>query len=57
MTKQLRAIVGVEMRVHIVEAKAKMSQNRSEADRAGVAGGLAADQDPRARAMAADIPL
>ncbi len=57
VTKQLRAIVGVEMRVHIVEAKAKMSQNRSEADRAGVAGGLAADQDPRARAMAGDIPL
>lgn len=41
--KQLRAIVGVEMRVETVEAKAKLSQNRSTADRRGVAAGLAAD--------------
>ncbi|GLW05127.1 transcriptional regulator [Microtetraspora sp. NBRC 13810] len=39
---QLRAIVGVELVVTRVEAKVKMSQNRSEADRAGVAGGYAA---------------
>ena len=45
--KNLRPIVGVEMVVSSVEAKAKLSQNRSEADRAGVAVGLAADgRDP-----------
>jgi transcriptional regulator len=38
--KQLRAIVGVELRVESVEAKAKLSQNRSEEDRQGVVEGL-----------------
>ena len=38
--KQLRAIVGLEMTVERVEAKAKLSQNRSEADRTGVVAGL-----------------
>lgn len=38
--KQLRAIVGIELVVERVEAKAKLSQNRSEADRAGVIAGL-----------------
>ena len=33
---QLRAIVGVEVRITRIEAKAKLSQNRSAADRDGV---------------------
>jgi transcriptional regulator len=37
---QLRAIVGVELTVRSVEAKRKLSQNRSEQDRAGVVAGL-----------------
>lgn len=37
---QLRAIVGVELMVRSVEAKRKLSQNRSEQDQAGVAAGL-----------------
>jgi transcriptional regulator len=37
---QLRAIVGVELLVRSVEAKRKLSQNRSERDRAGVVTGL-----------------
>ena len=41
--KNLRPIVGVELLVSSVEAKAKLSQNRSDEDRAGVAAGLAAD--------------
>jgi transcriptional regulator len=41
--KNLRPIVGVELAVSSAEAKAKLSQNRSESDRAGVARGLAAD--------------
>lgn len=43
VAKNLRPIVGVELVVETVEAKAKLSQNRSEEDRAGVARGLAAD--------------
>src|SRR4030095_12509743 len=38
--KQLRAIVGLEMTVLQVEAKAKLSQNRSDADRIGAEEGL-----------------
>lgn len=41
--KNLRPIVGVELVVESVEAKAKLSQNRSDADREGVARGLRAD--------------
>ncbi len=41
--KNLRPIVGVELLVSSVEAKAKLSQNRSDEDRAGVARGLTAD--------------
>lgn len=47
VTKNLRPIVGVELAVESVEAKTKLSQNRSDEDRAGVAQGLAADgRDP-----------
>lgn len=37
---QLRAIVGIELRITRIEAKAKFSQNRPEADIAGVIQGL-----------------
>jgi transcriptional regulator len=40
---QLRAIVGVELTISSVEAKQKLSQNRSEPDRAGVVAGLRAE--------------
>jgi transcriptional regulator len=43
VTGQLRAIVGVEMAVELVDAKAKWSQNRSDADREGVVAGFAAE--------------
>ena len=39
---QLRGIVGVEITLEKVEGKAKLSQNRSEADRRGVVEGLGA---------------
>jgi len=38
--QQLRAIVGVEFSIEKVEGKAKLSQNRSEEDHAGVVEGL-----------------
>lgn len=52
LRKQLRAIVGVEMAVERVEAKAKLSQNRSEADRRGVVDGLRRDGGPAERELA-----
>lgn len=53
---QLRAIVGLRLPVTRIEGKRKMSQNRSEADRRGVAAGLAKSEFPSERAVAALIP-
>jgi transcriptional regulator len=51
---QLRGIVGVEVAVAALVGKWKLSQNRSAADRAGVAAGLAAEgADAVARRVAA----
>lgn len=52
---QLRAIVGVELTVRSVEAKRKLSQNRSEQDRAGVAAGLRGEGGPGPDAIASLI--
>ena len=49
---QLRGIVGLEIRVTRVVAKAKLSQNRSEADRRGVVDGLRAERTGSADAVA-----
>jgi transcriptional regulator len=43
---QLRAIVGVELTITAIEAKQKLSQNRSELDREGVVTGLRAEPGP-----------
>jgi transcriptional regulator len=43
---QLRAIVGVELTITSIEAKQKLSQNRSELDREGVVTGLRAEHEP-----------
>ena len=50
---QLKAIVGLEMTVERVEAKAKLSQNRSVGDRKGVINGLNAEGGPREMSVAA----
>jgi len=49
---QLRGIVGLEVRVTRVEGKAKLSQNRSEADRRGVIDGLRRERAEGAGAVA-----
>jgi len=49
----LRGIVGVALTVERVEAKRKLSQNKSEADYTGVARGLAASDEPMAHEVAA----
>ncbi len=51
IARQLRAIVGVELRVERIDAKRKLSQNRSDADRAGVADGLGESSHPNDRAI------
>ncbi|HTW12817.1 MAG TPA: FMN-binding negative transcriptional regulator [Solirubrobacteraceae bacterium] len=47
---QLRAVVGVELRISRIEAKAKLGQNRSAADLDGVIEGLSARGDQAAAA-------
>lgn len=53
LTAHLGAIIGFRMPLTRIEGKAKMSQNRSAADRAGVVAGLRADER---QAVAALIP-
>ena len=50
---QLRAIVGFTVPIARLEGKWKMSQNRNEADRAGVRDGLARESSPANDAVAA----
>jgi transcriptional regulator len=50
---QLRAIVGLELQITRIEAKAKLSQNRPVADVAGVVAGLSARGDDRSAAAVA----
>ncbi len=45
-------IVGIEIPITHMEGKWKVSQNRSQSDRAGVVSGLLDQQDPNATAMA-----
>ncbi|WP_439373421.1 FMN-binding negative transcriptional regulator [Bradyrhizobium sp. DASA03120] len=57
IASELRGIVGIRMPVTRFEGKRKMSQNRREADRVGVATGLAVSESARDREVAALIPL
>jgi transcriptional regulator len=50
---QLRAIVGLEVEITRVEAKWKLSQNRSAEDVAGTVAGLEQGSDPVAHQVAA----
>lgn len=54
--KMLRAIVGIELQVERWEGVWKVSQNRTETDRAGVVQGLRAEGSPAAADMAALVP-
>jgi len=51
--KLMAGIVGVEIEITRIEGKFKLSQNRSDADRAGVIAALAASEDPTEREVAA----
>ena len=54
---QLRGIVGLRMPIATLEGKRKLSQNRSPADRGGVAAGLADGERPMDRLVATLIPV
>ena len=49
---QLKGIVGIEIEITRIEAKWKVSQNRSEADRLGVTAGLRLSPDDASQQMA-----
>lgn len=53
---QLRGIVGLRLPITRIEGKRKMSQNRNEADRSGVASGLAASERESDRQVSGLIP-
>ncbi len=55
ITAQLKGIVGIEVPITAIEGKWKVSQNRNEADRRGVAEGLDAEASDAAGAMAAMV--
>jgi transcriptional regulator len=50
--QMLHAIVGVEIEITRIEGKAKLSQNRTAEDRAGVVAGLRAETDETSHRMA-----
>lgn len=52
---QMKAIIGIEIPIARLEGKWKMSQNRDDADRAGVIQGMRADDDPHRNVEVADL--
>jgi transcriptional regulator len=48
----IRGIVGFEIEIARLDGKAKLSQNRSEADRQGVIAALEAEEHPGSQAVA-----
>ncbi len=53
--KQLKGIVGLELRIEAIDGKWKMSQNRDAADRAGVLDGLADEGTDGASAVRGEM--
>ncbi len=53
---QLKGIIGVRMPIARIDAKRKLSQNRSPADRAGIIQGLSTSNRPEDRVIASMIP-
>jgi transcriptional regulator len=55
VASMLKGIVGFEIRIANLTGKMKLSQNRSQADRAGVVSGLTESADPRSSELAAQV--
>ena len=56
LDRLLNGIVGLELTITGIEAKAKLSQEKAVPDQAGVIAGLAASPDPRDGMVAAAMP-
>lgn len=52
---QMKAIIGIEMVIDRIEGKWKMSQNKDDANRAGVIDGMRTDDDPHRNMAVADL--
>ncbi|MCZ2114667.1 MAG: FMN-binding negative transcriptional regulator [Anaerolineae bacterium] len=57
LAAQMQAIVGIEIPIARIEGKWKLSQNRPEADRAGVVEGLSSPDDPNGNAAMAKLMM
>jgi len=55
IAKMLNAITGLRLQIEAIEGIRKLSQNRSEGDRAGVLNGFTHSSDPSARQLAAEM--
>lgn len=55
LTAQRQALIGIEILIVRIEGKWKMSQNRNDADRAGVIDGLREENDPHRHPPLADL--
>jgi transcriptional regulator len=55
VTAQMKAIIGIEIPIRRIEGKYKLSQNRNEADRAGVFKGMSEENDPHRNTGVADL--
>jgi len=55
VAKQLNGIVGMRLSIERLEGIRKLSQNRNEADRAGVLNGFTHSNDSAAKALAAEM--
>jgi len=52
---QMKTVVGIEIPINCIEGIWKLSQNRPEADRAGVVAGLSSPDDPNGNAAMAEL--
>lgn len=55
VAKMVNGIIGLRVSIDSIEGVRKLSQNRSEGDRAGVLNGLTHSTDPSARQVAAEM--
>lgn len=55
IANQMKAIIGIEIPIGRIDGKWKMSQNKDDADRAGVVAGLRSGSDPHRNASVADL--
>jgi len=55
VARMINGIIGIRMAIDGIEGVRKLSQNKSEGDRAGVLNGLTHSNDPSARQVAAEM--